>query len=365
MTGQLPNPTAKANVLNREQQEAVAYTGGPLRIIAGAGTGKTSTLTARFVHLVEGHQIPPHQILALTFSSKAADEMLTRVLGQLQGSYRRLWIQTFHSLCWCLIVEWAREVGKPAPRVIGDADRMHYARLAVLSLADGELRVHSGEPGRRKLERDLLTLADRAKDELLTSEHIYERAIARPTADDRLHDLAIAYRAYQRELSAAGACDFGDLTLEVVSRLQSDPGLRERTRRRFRHILVDEFQDTNRAQFELLRLLIPQGNDLCVVGDANQAIYAFRGGRSVFMSEFDRYFPGAETFRLTANYRSHSEILDVANHLIAHDKDREPFELVSGKYGSGGTVTLTEAANVELEAELIARRIATMVRDQN
>jgi len=352
-----------ATALNAAQQQAVTYTGGPMRIIAGAGTGKTRTLTNRFAYLVSHCGIQPHQILALTFTGKAADEMLHRVLSQLPGSYRRLWIQTFHSLCLRLIVEWSREEGKATPRVLADADRLHVARSAVQSIADSELAIHTGESGRRKLARDLLTLADRAKDELLSPADIFEQAHANETIDERLADLALAYRVYQRELASAGAFDFGDLAMEVVCRLRADDELRERTRRRFAHILVDEFQDTNRAQFELLRLLSPHGANLCVVGDANQAIYAFRGGRAAFMTEFDRYFPGAATFRLTANYRSHTEILDAANRLISHDSGREDFKLVSERLGEGAVLTMTEAGNVEIEAELIARRISALIRE--
>jgi DNA helicase-2/ATP-dependent DNA helicase PcrA len=349
--------------LNVEQRAAVEYVVGPMRIIAGAGTGKTRTLTARFVHLVSHHRVPPHEILALTFSSKAAAEMRSRVLGMLPGSYRELHIQTFHSLCLKLMTEWRRERGEPIRQVISDLDRTAFVRRAVASISDEELLAYAGDPGRRKLERDLLTLVDRAKDELQNPADVAYQANLLGDAGLRLGDLATGYAAYQRELARHGARDFGDFAAEVVSALRSDAELHTRTQARFRHILVDEFQDTNYAQFELIRLLLPEGEPLCVVGDSNQAIYGFRGGRSTYMDNFERWFPRAKTFRLTSNYRSRPEILEAANRLIRHDPSGGGLELQSARYDGGAQVTVTHTSGPDREADTIARTIARLVRD--
>jgi DNA helicase-2/ATP-dependent DNA helicase PcrA len=349
--------------LNQAQRQAVRFGDGPFRVLAGAGTGKTKTLASRFAYLVAERGVPAHRILAMTFSTKAAGEMRARVLEQLPGSHRQLWIQTFHSLCLRLIREWALDVGDPLPQILSDDQRAQYIRRAVARVPDADLRAHFGDAGRYKLAHDLLTLVDRAKEDLRGPDDVAVLAADPTRGSDRLHDMAVAYHAYQQVLADFDLRDFGDLAMEVVGRLQTDPNLREETRSRFQHVLVDEFQDTNLAQFELIRQLVPVSGNLCIVGDANQAIYGFRGGRAEFMTSFAAYYPGAETIQLTANYRSRPEILTAANNLISHDPDREKFELVAADYGPGGVVTLTEAANEEAEADAIARRIVTLVRD--
>ena len=263
--------------LNDRQREAVLFGDGPFRIMAGAGTGKTATLTSRFVHLVFERVIPAHQILALTFSVRAAEEMRFRVEAQLPGSHRRLWIQTFHALCLRLIGEWASDAGQARPQVISDEDRFRFAVRAVAAIPEEELGAHRGEAGRRELVRDALTMIGRAKDDLLAPADVLAIARDPVRGSDRMLDLASAYEAYQTQLARAGLHDFGDLVLAVVDHLRTDADLRDHTRSRFRHVLVDEFQDTNRAQFELLRQIVPPHGNLCVVGDPNQAIYAFAG----------------------------------------------------------------------------------------
>ncbi len=334
-----------------------------MRILAGAGTGKTQTLTSRFVYLVRECGVPANQILALTFSRKAAEEMRSRVLTQLDGGYRDLSIMTFHSFCLRLIGDWRRSEGQQSIGIISDEERRWLAGQVVSTIPGSALLYYRGASATSKLATDLLTLADRAKEHLLGPEAIDRYAVAKKDETGRLHDLAIAFRAYQSRLITDTKRDYGDLAMEVVDALSQDPALRERTRARFQHLLVDEFQDTNRAQFELLRLLVPDGGHLCVVGDPNQAIYAFRGGHPEYITKFARHFPGAESFELTENYRSGQAILDTANRLITYNDEPDPFRLMSSDQAAPSMVTATEAASVDHEAELIARRILGLVRD--
>ncbi|MGI8475615.1 MAG: ATP-dependent DNA helicase [Thermomicrobiales bacterium] len=335
---------------------------GPLRILAGAGTGKTQTLTGRFVHLVRGRDVPEHRILALTFSRKAAEGMRLRVLEQLPGGHRDLWIQTFHAFCLRLIGEWRQLDGLPPVKVVDQEQQRAIAAAAAAGIPDADLRAHRGAAGRARLAGDAPTLIDRAKDNLLGVDHVDRYVAGKEPNPGRLADLALAYRAYQRIMLTENRRGYGDLVMDVVSRLAQDPAALQKLRARFPHVLVDEFQDTNAAQFALLKLLVPPGGDLCVVGDPNQAIYAFRGGRSEYIEDFSTHFPGAKTFELRTNYRSGPEILRAANALIAHNPVPGDFELRPADGAPPASVQAVEVATPELEGELIARRILDRVR---
>ncbi|MDQ2683167.1 MAG: ATP-dependent helicase, partial [Chloroflexota bacterium] len=347
--------------LNPEQLAASTWVGGPLRIVAGAGTGKTSTLTHRFVYLVREHHIPADQILAVTFSSKAAAEMRSRIVEQLGGNTRRLWIQTFHACCLRLLGEWARAEGRPDPRVLSDLERLRIVRQAIADLPVAERRYYHGDHGAKVMARDLITFADRLQDDLIAPELLEEFArSARGGA--RLADLRRGLDIYQRLMIDSGAHDFGSLTAATISRLETDDGLREETRARFRHMLVDEFQDTNHAQFRLIQLLAPAGDNICVVGDSNQAIYAFRGGRAEYFDRFTEHFPRSKTFKLTGNYRSGQTILTAANNLVRHNDASAQLELFAQRTEQA-TVTVNAAESPELEAETVARRILAIISD--
>ena len=349
--------------LNEQQRAAVTYTDGPMRVLAGAGTGKTHTLTSRFAYLVREHAIPAHQILALTFSRKAADEMRSRVLSHLEGGHQELSISTFHSFCLRLITQWRREIGLAAHRVIDDDQRRWYVTQVVHALPTHSLTFYPGSSSEFRLVQDVLTLSDRAKELLRGPDDIARFAMSIEDGAGRLHDLTIVFRAYQDRLKQEGVCDYGDLALDVVGRLRSDPKLLAQTRSQFQHMLVDEFQDTNLAQFELVKLLCPEGDHLCVVGDPNQSIYAFRGGKPEYMTKFETFYPLAKTFRLDQNYRSGSAILTAANQLIACNKDSDYLELKSVQLSFEASIQATEAATVDHEAELIARRIHLLISD--
>ena len=348
--------------LTPEQREAAEYIGGPLRIIAGAGTGKTTTITARFVNLVHTHSVAPHEILAVTFSSKAATEMRQRIIKNLGLAHRRLWIQTFHSLCLRLLGEWQRQAGEPDPRVLSELERVRYLQTAVDSVPLNARRFYHGSHGTRVFVRDLATYADRFADDL------------RPDLTDlsavppRHVDLERARLAYRDLITSDGVFDFASLGTETIRRLESDPALRTRTRALFRHMLVDEFQDTNHAQFRLIELLVPNGNQICVVGDENQAIYAFRGGRSEYFETFAARFPRTKTCRLRQNYRSGDEILHAANSLIGHNGVASGGAAQLALVATGdrhAIVTATESDSPELEAESVARRIIAITADSD
>jgi DNA helicase-2/ATP-dependent DNA helicase PcrA len=354
--------SAASPPLNAEQRAAVRHRGGPMRILAGAGTGKTQTLTARFLDLVERGDAAPHEILTLTFTTKAAEEMRGRIVPRLSGAGRELWIQTFHAFCLRVIKEWRRLEGDPLPVIVGDDQQRHLAAEAARTLAEETLLIHRGEGGRARLANDLVTLANRAKDHLLGPEAFAAHVARDAPESGRLRELAAGFTAYQQLLRARGFTDYGDLALEVVERLRRDQATRDALRRRFPYVLVDEFQDTNYAQFALIRQLAPARGELCVVGDPNQSIYAFRGGRPDYIERFADFYPGMQTFELTTNFRSGAPILETANRLIEHNPEASHFALVPADPTRPATVTVTEVGSAELEAELIARRILERVR---
>ncbi|MGE3798560.1 MAG: ATP-dependent helicase, partial [Thermomicrobiales bacterium] len=365
---ELANPSACYSLrmtfssdLNPEQRAAVLHENGPMRIIAGAGTGKTQTLTRRFIHLVESG-IREDRILCLTFSRKASRELERRILDHFTQGYRRLWVRTFHSFCLSLVEEWALAAQQPAVRVVEGGELEAFIAEVVSAIPDDKLLAHAGTFGRQKLASNVRTFGSQARDQLMSPDDIdaYVRHVE-PTPG-RLHDLALAHRSVIDAQRARGFFDFASMGFEVVARLQTDSALLEQTRARFDHILVDEFQDTNFAQFRLIQLLAGNSGNVCVVGDGNQAIYAFRGGQSRYISEFNEHFPGAATYMLGTNYRSGQLILDAANALIRHNPGADHFDLRSSDSGKRAIVTVTSAANPQLEAAHIVRAILEITR---
>lgn len=344
--------------LNSQQQAAIHHPAGPMRIIAGAGTGKTQTLTRRFVALVESG-VPENRILALTFTTKAAAEMAHRITALLPAGHRKLWVSTFHSFCRSLLDEWNRAAGLPAPTVISDQVSRGYALDVVNQISGHALLVHHGDYGRERLAADLITLSSQTRDLMMTPLMVTAYANAHEDPPGRLHDLALACAAWATYLNQKGLQDFPQLGNQVVQRLKTDPDLLKRTCSRFDHVLVDEFQDTNFAQFALVQQLVPPGGNLCVVGDENQAIYAFRGGKPEYIAAFEAHYPGAATYRLTTNYRSGQTVLNAANQLISHNPGPNAISLVAADDTRAATLTVTPAANPDLEAEHIARSILT------
>lgn len=312
---------AQGRALNPAQIEAIQYTDGPLLIIAGAGTGKTTVITEKIVHLIERGLAKPEEILALTFTEKAATEMQERVDARLEIGYADLQISTFHAFCQRLLEEHGLEIGLPNRfKLMTDTDAWILLRQRLYALPLDYYRP-LGNPARHIDE--LLRHFSKCKDELITPEAYLAHA-ERVTLDadetgdverGRLREVANAYHAYRQLLLDHGALDFGDLIAESVRLLSERGAVRERLERRYRYVLVDEFQDVNWAQYQLAKLLAGHGK-LTVVGDDDQAIYAFRGASVSNILRFQDDFPESRKVVLTENYRSGQKILDCAYALI-------------------------------------------------
>ncbi|WP_066636027.1 ATP-dependent helicase [Desulfolucanica intricata] len=344
-------------VLNQAQKKAVAHREGPARVLAGAGTGKTKVITERFISLTMEKVARPEEILVLTFSRAAAEEMRSRITARLKGNYSRLWIKTFHSFCLDILRE-AYPVGEGTGiQVLNDRYRQELI-WEILSSQDWDF-YHNNSLD--KLAEDVFNLLSRLKDELvpLTAFEEFAKEQQKYRAGTRLLDLARACRLVQTEMEARSLIDFGDMINRVMLLFQEQEELQETYRSRFKYIMVDEFQDTNRAQFELLRSLSVHRN-LYVVGDDDQAIYGFRGATDRFIIEFSKYFPGAVTYKLEKNYRSQKLILEAANHSISNNR-REQKELYPGLELPEQKLYLGVAGNENIEAEYIARVIREKV----
>src|SRR5712692_1064847 len=311
---------ALLNGLNPQQRAAVLHEGGPLLIVAGAGSGKTRVLTHRIAYLVAERKVQPPQILAITFTNKAAGEMASRAWALTGARARGMWLLTFHSACVRILRREATRFGYPSSFTI--YDQADSERLMAMVCRELELDTKYHPP------KAMAGRVSALKNELVD----YESLAARATGY-RDKALAEAYAEYQRRLVAAGAMDFDDLIMVTVHLLQAFPDVAAAYRERFRHVLVDEYQDTNHAQYVLVRELVgPKESDpaeLCVVGDADQSIYAFRGATIRNITEFERDFPGATVIMLEQNYRSTQNILAAANAVVSRNTGRVPKNLWS------------------------------------
>lgn len=335
--------------LNPAQRTAVEHRGSPLLIVAGAGSGKTRVLTRRVAHLLATGDATPGQILAITFTNKAAGEMKERVADLVGGRARAMWVSTFHSACVRILRAEAAHLGISSSFTIYDqADSL---RLMGLVLRDLDL-----DP-KRHPPRSFLAQVSGLKNELVDADDLSRRA-ANPTEQT----LAAAFREYQNRLRRAQAMDFDDLITTTVALLQAFPAVAEHYHRRFRHILVDEYQDTNHAQYVLVRELVGSGADgvppaeLCVVGDSDQSIYAFRGATIRNIDEFERDYPDATTVLLDQNYRSTQTILSAANAVIARNPGRREKRLWTDA-GSGAQVIGYVGDDEHDEAAFVAGEI--------
>ncbi|HZC71905.1 MAG TPA: DNA helicase PcrA [Jatrophihabitans sp.] len=338
-------PATLLDGLNPQQRAAVVHRGGPLLIVAGAGSGKTRVLTHRIAHLLAEGDASPGQILAITFTNKAAGEMKERVAALVGPRARTMWVSTFHSMCVRLLRYEAKALGLKSSFSIYDAD--DSKRL--MTMVGRELDL---DP-KRYPARSLTAQISNLKNELVTPEAWADKA---STAPEKV--LAEVYDRYQTRLHDAHALDFDDLIMTTVRLLQEHPDVAAAYRRRFRHVLVDEYQDTNHAQYMLVRELT-SGDDpaqLAVVGDADQSIYAFRGASIRNILEFERDFPDATTIMLEQNYRSTQTILSAANAVIARNSDRKPKNLWSDA-GHGEQVSGYVAENEHDEAAWVAQQI--------
>ncbi|QKG24967.1 DNA helicase PcrA [Actinomadura verrucosospora] len=334
--------------LNEQQRAAVVHSGGPLLIVAGAGSGKTRVLTHRIAHLLSERDAHPGQILAITFTNKAAAEMKERVDALVGPRSRAMWVMTFHSACVRILRREAKRLGFPTSFSI--YDQADAQRLMALVCRELDL-----DP-KRYPPKSFSAQVSNLKNELIDYETFKNRA-----STHMEQTLAEAYEMYQARLQQAGAMDFDDLIMMTVNLLQVFPEAAEHYRRRFRHVLVDEYQDTNHAQYELVRELTAPVEgvgpaELCVVGDADQSIYAFRGATIRNILEFERDYPDATTILLEQNYRSTQTILSAANAVIERNADRKPKRLWSDQ-GEGPKITGYVADNEHDEAAFVAHEV--------
>jgi DNA helicase-2/ATP-dependent DNA helicase PcrA len=333
--------------LNPQQRAAVLHQGSPLLIVAGAGSGKTRVLTHRIAYLLAEREVEPNQILAITFTNKAAGEMAARAASLTGARARSMWLMTFHSACVRILRREGRRFGYPSSFSI--YDQADSQRLMALVCRELELDAKYFPP------KGMANQVSNLKNELID----YETVLARASGY-REKALGEAYGEYQRRLVAAGAMDFDDLIMVTVNLLQAFPDLAAEYHNRFRHVLVDEYQDTNHAQYTLVRELAGAGSEsaaeLVVVGDADQSIYAFRGATIRNIEEFERDFAGARVILLEQNYRSTQNILAAANAVVSRNPGRIPKNLWSDA-GNGPMITGYVADSEHDEAAFVAEEV--------
>jgi DNA helicase II / ATP-dependent DNA helicase PcrA len=340
------DPETLLEGLNPQQRVAVLHDGGPLLIVAGAGSGKTRVLTHRIAWLLAERNVSPGQVLAITFTNKAAGEMKERVAALVGPRAKTMWVSTFHSACVRIVRAEGKRLGFSSSFSIYDADDSR--RMMTLVCRDLDL-----DP-KRFAPRSLAAQVSNLKNELVD----YETAKAQ-AANYIEKTVAEAYALYQDRLQRANALDFDDLIMTTVTLLQLFPDVAEHYRRRFRHVLVDEYQDTNHAQYVLVKELVGRSDspsELCVVGDADQSIYAFRGATIRNIMQFEADYPDATVVLLEQNYRSTQTILSAANAVIAKNPDRKPKRLWSDA-GAGEQIVGFVAENEHDEAAWVAGEI--------
>ncbi|MFF4385948.1 DNA helicase PcrA [Streptomyces sp. NPDC001552] len=343
------DPATLLDGLNEEQRAAVVHAGSPLLIVAGAGSGKTRVLTHRIGHLLSARNVHPGQILAITFTNKAAGEMKERVEGLVGPRANAMWVSTFHSACVRILRRESKRLGFTSSFSIYDA--ADSKRLMALVCRDLDLDPKKFPPK-----------AFNAKISNLKNELIDEEAFADQAVDGFEKTLAQAYAMYQGRLREANALDFDDIIMTTVHLLQAFPDVAEHYRRRFRHVLVDEYQDTNHAQYTLVRELVGTGYpdlppaELCVVGDADQSIYAFRGATIRNILQFEEDYKDATTILLEQNYRSTQTILSAANAVIERNENRRAKNLWT-QAGTGAVITGYVADTEHDEAQFVADEI--------
>ncbi|GIG57451.1 DNA helicase [Longispora fulva] len=333
--------------LNDQQRAAVEHAGTPLLIVAGAGSGKTRVLTHRIAYLLANRGVQPGEILAITFTNKAAGELKERVAHLVGGRARMMWVSTFHSACVRILRAEHVHAGLKSTFSIYDADDSR--RLVTLVARELDL-----DP-KRYPARGLAAQISNLKNELVDPEDFSTKA-----EGPAQRTLAEVYALYQRRLREAHALDFDDIIMTTVHLLQAFPDVAEHYRRRFRHVLVDEYQDTNIAQYTLVRELVGDTGELCVVGDADQSIYAFRGATIRNILEFERDYPQARTILLEQNYRSTQTILSAANAVISRNSDRRAKRLWSDA-GDGEQIVGFVADTEHDEASWVSREIDRLV----
>lgn len=337
--------------LNPEQKEAVFQTQGPVLILAGAGSGKTRVLTHRIAYLIEEEGVNPYNIMAITFTNKAAGEMRQRVDELIGYGSESVWVSTFHSTCVRILRRHIDQIGYDNHFTIYDSDDSKSVMKDVcrrLAIDTKTLK-----------ERTILGMISSAKDELITPEEYAGNV----QGDYKLRKVAQAYMEYQKVLQANNALDFDDLIMKTVELFKMCPEVLEMYQKRFRYVMVDEYQDTNTAQFLFISLLAhTEERNLCVVGDDDQSIYKFRGANIHNILNFEKIYPEAKVIKLEQNYRSTQNILNAANGVISHNKGRKRKRLWSAR-GEGSLVKYRSFMNGFEEAEYVVGDISQKVKD--
>jgi len=323
--------------LNKEQAAAVGSDSGPILVLAGAGSGKTRVLTERIVHIIESGMAKPYEILAVTFTNKAANEMARRVEASIGASARDILISTFHSACLRFLRRNASAAGLPDTFAIyDDSDQLSLLKKILIDLNIGDKLI---------TPRGACEKISRAKDSLITPDNY-------PDGDFYNAKVAAVYQRYQEELSKAGAVDFGDLIMKAILLFRGNTDIRSHYQTRFKYLLVDEYQDTNHAQYELIKLLAEKNKNVFVVGDPDQSIYAWRGADISNILEFERDFEGARVIKLEQNYRSTKNILAASDAVIANNESRRPKTLWT-ENPDGDLIKIIEANDERREAALV------------
>jgi DNA helicase-2/ATP-dependent DNA helicase PcrA len=336
--------------LNPPQREAVLHTEGPLLVLAGAGSGKTRVITTRVAHLVQ-KGIPPWHILAVTFTNKAAEEMRNRIDEMTGGQGHGVIISTFHRFCAQMLRHEGTAINLSPHYVIYDEhDQKELIKDCLTELNLDEKKFKPGV---------LVSLISRSKDELIDAKSYEIHALTSP--DPFRQMVSTIYSLYQKKLIAASALDFGDLIMKSVELLRDQPAIREKFQERFRYILVDEYQDTNRAQYVLTKTLAAKHRNLCVVGDDDQCVYVWRGADIRNIMEFEKEYPEAKVVKLEQNYRSTPQILDSAWQVVKHNQFRKDKKLWT-EHSSGDPVTADEFSDEREEALAVAATIKEKTR---
>ena len=339
------------DTLNEPQQRAVYQTEGPVLILAGAGSGKTRAITYRTAYLIEEKGVSPYNIMAITFTNKAAGEMRERISNMVGFGSEGIWITTFHSSCVRILRRHIDRIGFDTNFTIYDADDQKTLMKDICKRLEIDTKKYK--------EKFFLSVISSAKDEMVGPAEFALKA----GADYGLQKQAQVYREYQEALRKNNALDFDDLIFYAVELLKTDDEAREYYQERFRYIMVDEYQDTNTAQFQLIHLLSGKYKNLCVVGDDDQSIYKFRGANIYNILNFEKYFPDAVVIRMEQNYRSTQNILNAANRVIANNRSRKEKTLWT-ENGEGQKILLRQFETGYDEADFVAKDITEKVYKQ-
>ena len=336
--------------LNEQQREAVFHTDGPVLILAGAGSGKTRVLTHRAAYLIEEEGVNPYHIMMITFTNKAAEEMRERIDDLVGYGSESIWVSTFHSACVRILRRYIDRIGFDTNFTIYDADDQKSLMKDICKSLNIDTKMYK--------EKALLAAISKAKDELVSPQEFSLKAAS--SFNYGMKKQAEVYREYQERLRKNNALDFDDLIVKTIELFKADAEVLNYYQERLRYIMVDEYQDTNTAQFELIRLLANKYKNLCVVGDDDQSIYKFRGANIYNILNFERYFPEAVTIKLEENYRSTQNILDAANAVIANNKGRKSKALWTRK-DAGAQIRFEQFETGYDEADFVAGEIKDVV----